>query len=116
MVQTASKVTSNTAGLKSKRVANWQGKFWGSGKPSAVFQAGRKAKKPLGKVNQNKIPENIHAQTAEGTCRLPFLNVVIQRTPEPEHTRTETSRKAQTGGGFGKWVKSFKLEKETIHE
>lgn len=77
MVQTASEVTSNTAGLKSKKVANRQGKFWSSGKQSAVFQAGRKAKKPLGKVNQNKIPNNIHGPTEEGTCSLSFLNVVI---------------------------------------
>lgn len=84
---------------------------WQTGKESFGVAAsnqlfskqGGKEKKPPGEVNQNKISNNIHVPPAKGTRSLPFLNM--------EHTRTETSRKAQTGGGFGKWIKSFNLEK-----
>lgn len=108
MVQTANEVTSNRAGFKPKWVANRQGKFWGSSKQ------GGESKKTTRGGKQNKIPNNIHVAKAKGTCNLPFLDMKIQRTPEPEHSRTETDRKAQTGGGFGKWVKSSELEKEMV--
>lgn len=113
VAQPANKVTSNTAGLRSKRGANRKGNFWGRSKQSNVFQAGGKAKRPLGKVNQNKIPNSIHDPTAKGICSLPFLRIEIQRRGEP--ARSMTRRKAQTRGGLGKRVKSFKLEKEMVH-
>lgn len=113
VAQSANEVTSNTAGFKSKREAKRKENFWGSGNQSNVFQAGGKAKRPLGKVNQNKISNSIHVPTAKVICSLPFFRMEIQRSPEP--ARTKTKRKAQTRGGLGTWVKSFKLEKEMVH-
>lgn len=64
VAQSANEVASNIAGFKSKREANRKD-FWGSGKQSKVFQAGGKAKRSLGKVNQNKISKSIHVPTAK---------------------------------------------------
>lgn len=65
VAQSANEVASNTAGFKTKREANREEDFWGSGKQSKVFQAGGKAKRPLGKVYQNKISNSICAPTAK---------------------------------------------------
>lgn len=111
VAESATEVTSNTAGFKSNREANRKGNFWGIGKQSNVLQAGGKTKRPLGKANQNKISNTIHAQTARGICSL--QSPLSQRTPQP--ARTKIRRKAQIRGGLGKWVKSFKLEKEMVH-
>lgn len=113
VAQSANEVTNYTAGFKWKREANKKRKFWGSGKQSNVFQAGGKAKRPLGKVNKNKTSNGIHAPRAKWICSLPFLRMEIQRTPEP--AKTKTWRKAQTRDGLGKWVESFKLGKEMVH-
>lgn len=74
------------------------------------FKQGEKQKRPLGKVNQNKISNSIHTPTATGICSLPFLRMEIQRTPEP--ARTKTRRKAQTRGGLGKQQNLSSLRKK----
>jgi len=56
-------------------------KVLGQWQAISCFPSRGKAKKPLGEANQNKIPNNIRAPTAKGTCGLPFLNAEIQRTP-----------------------------------